>query len=129
MRVNNEIHICISGGNKRDLLMEIVRALEDLHLGFPNLKYQKLIPCNCVTCTGLETPHFYALDDLLKRLHKGRATIECNESFDPVNIHALLDDGLEMLGRLDLRSMTIYGDYIGGDKLGGDKIGKDKFGG
>jgi hypothetical protein len=34
-----------------------------------------------------------------------------------------------MLGRLDLRSMTIYGDYIGGDKLGGDKIGKDKFGG
>lgn len=125
LRGENEIRIRISGRNKRDLLMEIVRALEELHQGFPKLQYNKLIPCNCQTCTSLTNPHFFRLDDLRERLAHSRNTIECNNPpFQQVRIHGLLDDGLLEIGRFqqhDVIQQIIQGDFISGDKIRGNK--------
>jgi hypothetical protein len=121
-----EIHIRISGTNKRDLLMEIVRALEDLHQSFPKLDYQKLIPCNCDTCQNSAAPHFFELDKLRLALSKGVREIQCYQSFEQINIRSLLSDGYEGLERPGM-VQNIYGDYFGGDKVGGDKAGKSVF--
>ena len=131
MRGDNEIRIRISGRNKHDLLMEIVRALEELHQGFPRLKYDKLIPCNCMTCAELPEPHFFPLDKLRNRLANGRTTIECdNPPFSNVNILTLLDDSFvgyrPGMSEEDMARYIIYGDYIAQDKVGRDKFGGDK---
>jgi len=93
LRGESEIHIRISGRNKRELLMEIVRALDDLHHGFTKLRYEKLIPCNCNACGKLEVPHFFRLDKLRDRLANRKRTIECdNPPYADVNIRELIDD-------------------------------------
>ena len=51
LRGEGEIRIRVSGRLRRDLLMEIVRTLDDLHRSFPKLQYDKLVPCNCESCT------------------------------------------------------------------------------
>ncbi|KAA3656070.1 MAG: GTPase, partial [Chloroflexi bacterium] len=93
LRGESEIRIRISGRHKRDLLMEIVRALDDLHYGFTKLRYEKLIPCNCKACARLTVPHFFRLDKLRGRLANRKRTIECeNPPYDDVNIRELIDD-------------------------------------
>ncbi len=122
-----EIHIRISGGNKRDLLMEIVRALEELHHSFPKLDYQKLIPCNCDTCQDSPSPHFFELDVLRRFLSKGRQNHICNLSADEVNIRTLLSDGYEGLERPEMvNNYYIEGDMVLKDKVLRDKVLKDK---
>ena len=79
LRGEGEIRLRVTGSNKRDLLMEIARALDELHRGFSNkLKYEKLVPCRCDTCRAATTPHFFALAKLLERLSYRKETIECN---------------------------------------------------
>jgi internalin A len=111
-----EIRIRVAGRNKRDLFMEIVRALEALHLSFPKTLYQKLIPCKCATCTPLTEPHFFVLDKLLERLANRKETIECeNPPYETVFIRGLVDDLVLSSERGAMDRDTIYniaGDYI-----------------
>ena len=95
LRGEKEIRIRLSGRNQRDLLMEIIRTLDDLHFAFPKLRYQKLIPCNCASCVKRDEPHFFDLEDVRKRLAYGKKTIECNkEPFAAVSVRILLDDAM-----------------------------------
>jgi len=126
LRVNYEIRIRISGRNKGNLMMEIVRALDELHQGFPKLQYHKLIPCNCLTCRPLADPNFFPLELLLDAKARGERNIQCYKSFKQVNIRSLLDEGYQSLARLQEREGMVqyfYGDIVGGDKVGGDKAG------
>jgi hypothetical protein len=126
LRSEGEIRIRVTGGNKRDLLMEIVRKLDDLHGGYRKLRYEKLVPCNCETCAAADTPHFFRLNKLLERLQHRRETIECdNPPYAEVQIRSLVDDAI-------LQSESRYGDihnYFYGDVIGGDRVGRDKTGG
>ena len=89
-----EIRIRVSGSVKGELLMEIVRELEDMHDNLPKLRYQKRIPCNCVNCKESTEPHFFDLDKLHQRLQLRRDTIECQAppTFEMVNVQNLLND-------------------------------------
>jgi hypothetical protein len=134
LRSENEIRIRVSGRNMRDLLMEIVRALDDLHLGFPKLHYEKRIPCNCSTCATLQEPHFYDLQELLDRLANRKETIECKKPrYEDVSIRSLLDDAapqalLKTDGPLDQRAIhNYYGNVYRGDHRDGDKIHIDEI--
>ena len=50
-----------------------------------------MIPRNCRSCSRSNTPEFYDYGRLLRRQEKGRKTIECDESFQAVNIQEILD--------------------------------------
>ncbi|KAA3659887.1 MAG: GTPase [Chloroflexi bacterium] len=128
LRGENEIRIRISGQNKRDLLMEVVKALDELHLGFPKLRYEKRIPCNCTACAPRLEPHFFNLKDLLDRLAHRRDTIECNNPpYNYVAIHGLIGDDIRHMQKhpgnpFDQRNIyNVFGSLYQGDHHQGDK--------
>lgn len=131
LRGDQQIRIRVSGRNKRDLLMEIVRALDDLHLSFPKLRVERRLPCNCAACLGSSEPYFFALEKLLERLANRKETIECqNPPYHEVPIAGLLSEigpwagrGLDRWGGNVHIANLYWGDVVGGDKIDGDKIG------
>ena len=56
------------------------------------MTYQTLVPCNCTECAGSENPYAYPLENLRKRLNRGRYQIECENSFEMVDVRRLIDD-------------------------------------
>lgn len=88
-----EIRIRVTGKNMRDLLTIISYQLDELHRPFYRLKFDKLIPCNCITCGDSEEPNFYRLEVLKTRLEHEKTVIECDiPPFETVQIRPLLDD-------------------------------------
>lgn len=124
LRSQKQIRIRVSGRNKRDLLMQVVRTLDELHRGFPTLQFNKLVPCNCPACIQQTQPHFFNFDALLERLAHGKRTIECNKPpYETVDIHGLLSEtGIwdprgENQGRLSPDFIYEFGDTHGGIRL------------
>jgi small GTP-binding protein len=89
-----EIKIRVSGRNKRDLLTIVTHELDKIHNSYKRLadKYQKLIPCNCNTCGGSQNPHFYEFTNLKRRYANRKYTVECDISYESVNVLGLIDD-------------------------------------
>ncbi|OYQ65458.1 hypothetical protein B9G53_07200 [Pseudanabaena sp. SR411] len=89
-----EIKIRVSGKNKRDLLTIVTHELDKIHNSYKRLadKYQKLIPCNCNTCGGSQNPHFYEFTNLKRRYANRKYTVECDISYEDVNVLGLIDD-------------------------------------
>lgn len=87
-----EIKVRVSGNRKKELLAVVTHELEKIHGSFERLKYQTLVPCNCTECAGSENPYAYPLENLRKRLNKGRYEIECENSFEKVDVRRLIDD-------------------------------------
>jgi len=87
-----EIRIRIAGANKRDLHNAVTWELDKIFNSFHDLNYQQLIPCNCAACKGSQSPYFYKMESLKRRLSKGRHTVECDHSFKMVNVRSLIDD-------------------------------------
>ncbi len=87
-----EIKIRVSGKNKKDLLTIVTYELDEIHASYESLKYQKLIPCNCSECKNTQEPHFYPFE-ILQRFRKNRQEyIQCQKSFEMVNVLNLIDD-------------------------------------
>jgi small GTP-binding protein len=89
-----EIKIRVSGKNKRDLLTIVTHELDKIHNSYKRLadKYQKLIPCNCNTCKGSQNPHFYEFANLKRRYENRKYTVECDISYQDVDVLGLIDD-------------------------------------
>ena len=87
-----EIKIRVAGNRKKELMAVVTYELEKIHNSYERLQYQTLVPCNCETCKNLLTPHSYSLDSLKKRLNASRYEIECENSFEMVDIRRLIDD-------------------------------------
>jgi GTPase SAR1 family protein len=89
-----EIKIRVSGKNKRDLLTVVTYKLDEIHNAYKRLadKYQKLIPCNCNACKGSQNPHFYEFANLKRRYANHKYTVECDISYEDVNVLSLIDD-------------------------------------
>ncbi len=93
LRGEQQIRIRVHGSNKRDLLMLIVRALDELHSSVPKLQVKRLVPCNCPACVQVKEPHFFGLEALRDRLANRRDTIECQKPpYHIVSIDGLLSD-------------------------------------
>jgi internalin A len=97
-----EIRIRISGNRQRDFLTTIRHELEKIHDSYNSsgdllnkvqrLKYNTLVPCKCQnTCKNSQKPHFYPLEILHKFREAGK-DIQCQNSFDMVNVISLIDD-------------------------------------
>jgi translation initiation factor 1 (eIF-1/SUI1) len=89
-----EIKIQVSGKNKRDLLTVVTHELDKIHSSYTRLadKFKKLIPCNCNTCGGSQNPHFYDFANLKRRYENRKYTVECDISYESVNVISLIDD-------------------------------------
>jgi len=88
-----EIRIRVSGKLKQSILERIRHELWKIHATYDDrLKYKELIPCNCSECKGSQDPHFYDFDALRRRLEKGKYEVECEKSYEKVNVRGLIDD-------------------------------------
>ncbi|MDZ8071014.1 MAG: COR domain-containing protein, partial [Nostoc sp. DedQUE08] len=90
-----EIKIRASGRHKRDLMTIVTHELDKIHESYKRLKYNKLIPCNCITCKDNQEPHFYKLENLRNRIAKQKYDIECDISFEKANVLSLIDDVID----------------------------------
>ncbi len=96
-----EIRLRVSGKRQRDLLTTIRHELDKIYDSYNSsddrlnkvqrLKYKTLVPCNCVTCKSGNDPHFYSLD-IIHKFRDARKDIQCQNSFDMVDVHGLIDD-------------------------------------
>jgi internalin A len=87
-----EIKIRVAGNRTKELMAVIIHQLEEIHNSYERLQYQTLVPCNCETCKNLPTPYSYSLKKLNKRLNAGRYQIECENSYEMVDVRRLIDD-------------------------------------
>jgi hypothetical protein len=101
-----EIKIRVSGKSKHDLLTIVTYEFDKIHNSYKRLadKYQKLIPCNCSTCGGSQNPHFYEFANLKRRYANHKYTVECDISYESVNVLGLIDD-------IGVREMLYTHDY------------------
>ncbi|MEO0397523.1 MAG: COR domain-containing protein, partial [Cyanobacteria bacterium P01_A01_bin.137] len=87
-----EIRIRVSGKNKKSLLSVVIHELEKIHASYERLQYKAFIPCNCKDCNGSQSPHDYAFEVLLQFMNDGQSTIQCQKSYQMVNVRRLIDD-------------------------------------
>jgi Leucine-rich repeat (LRR) protein/GTPase SAR1 family protein len=90
-----EIRIRVVGFQKKTLLEHIRREFHKIHDSYDRLKYEELIPCNCAICKNTQTPYTYTLKSLLKRLENRRLTVECDVSYESINVRQLIDEVIE----------------------------------
>ncbi len=96
-----EIKIRVAGNRKKELMAVVTHELEKIHNSYERLKPQTLVPCNCETCKNLPLPYSYSLDSLKKRLNASRYQIECENSFEMIDVRKLIDDVMFQPAKVD----------------------------
>ena len=81
------IEINVQGENSRDLLSVITHYLDGINKRINNVKYTKLIPCNCINSCDKLWPY----NNLKKLEQKGINDIRCDESGNIIEINRLLN--------------------------------------
>jgi len=89
---DRRIIIVLEGENKKEMLGIIRKNIKDINDTFENLEMQEMIPCNCPMCKGSAAPYYYRLESLRRRLRDGQRMIQCDESYENMNIHEILGD-------------------------------------
>ncbi|MUG91877.1 GTPase [Scytonema sp. UIC 10036] len=87
-----EIKIRVTGTRKKELLAVITHEFDKIHRSFERLQYDTLVPCNCMECQESQEPYSYPLDNLHKRLKAKRYQMECEKSYEMVDVRRLIDD-------------------------------------
>ncbi len=96
------------GRDKKALMTSILKTFRDLHEEYKGIKVSENVPCNCSSCLDkANKQHFFKLEDLKKRVEKGKNTIDCAESVEEVNIMELLGEVLVMKKSGDGRGLEI----------------------
>jgi internalin A len=93
---NREIQIRVTGFQKKSLLDRIRQKIWEIHASYDDrLKYEELIPCNCIICSTqlAENRETYVLKTLMERLRRGKKmTVDCTKSDEDINIRDLISD-------------------------------------
>ncbi|MBE8999850.1 leucine-rich repeat domain-containing protein [Nostoc sp. LEGE 12447] len=87
-----EIKIRITGNRTKELMAVLTHELEKIHNSYENLQYQTLVPCNCKECEKSRTPHAYSIDVLYRFRYARQYEIQCQKSFQMVDVRGLIDD-------------------------------------
>jgi hypothetical protein len=103
-----EIRIRVAGKHRKELLVIADHELEKIHDSYPRLKYNKLVPCNCATCKSSPEPHFYPLAVLRRFIEDRQSRIQCQKSYEMVDVLGLVDDvvGREQLLPVEARTRS-----------------------
>ena len=98
----------------------VTHEIDKINKSYKRLKYQKLIPCNCSICKDNQSPYFYDFQILRKFLADGQKAIQCQKSYEMVDVLGLIDDvesrqsGDNKKG--DRKINIDQGDYVRGNK-------------
>jgi hypothetical protein len=87
-----KMNIRVTGHDKKNLMSIVMHELDKIHDSYHGLKFDKWIPCNCSQCAGNQEPYFFKYNSLVKRKQKQRFEVECDHSYEMVNVRSLLDD-------------------------------------
>jgi len=87
-----EIRIRVVGQHKKELMTIVMYELDIIHNSYRGLKFSKLIPCNCKTCKMSQSPFFYSFETLRKFIEDSQGLIQCQKSYEMVNVWRLIDD-------------------------------------
>ncbi len=87
-----EIRIRVAGKHKKELMTIVSYELDKIHTLYNQLKYDKLIPCNCAKCKVNQEPHSYPFEVLRRFAEDRRDEIQCHKSYEMVNVRGLVDD-------------------------------------
>ncbi len=87
-----EIKVSVSGSRKKELLAVVTHELDKIHRSFERLQYDTFVPCNCKECRSSEKPYSYPLANLYKRLKASQYEIQCEDSYEMVDVRRLIDD-------------------------------------
>ncbi|QDL11275.1 GTPase [Brasilonema sennae CENA114] len=98
-----QIKIRVAGNRKKELLAVVTHELEKIHKSFERLQYQTLVPCNCSSCQGSQTPYSYLLDVLHRFLDARQNQIQCQKSFQMVDVRKLIDDVMQQTSGAELQ--------------------------
>ena len=85
------IRIRVKGSTPKELMTLIAEEFDTIHQSYDQLRVHKMVPCNCLLCQTLEEPNFYQYDDLQRRIEKGKATVECKNSYEDVDVKSLIN--------------------------------------
>lgn len=88
---DREIVIRAIGSHRKELMSIITHYFDEIHDTFLRLQVKKLVPCNCDTCKALPVPHYYEYKNLVDRLARQKATVECANSYEDVPVKDLLE--------------------------------------
>jgi len=88
--IQNLICIKIEGEYIHELLTIIALSIEEINSSYTNLKIIEKYGCCCSECSLSTTPYFYKSDTINRAIRKGKLSIECQFSFEEVNISTLL---------------------------------------
>jgi hypothetical protein len=93
----SEITLRARGPERKALLSVIASDLDALNASFAGLgeKVHKRVPCVCSECALSASPEMFDERKLLKRRSDNRMTVECDASYEDVNVLELLD-GLDL---------------------------------
>ncbi|MEH1863713.1 MAG: COR domain-containing protein [Nostoc sp.] len=106
-----EIKIRVSGRHKRDLMTIVTHELDKIHDSYKRLKYNKLIPCNCVTCKDNQEPHFYLFEELRQFIADKQDEIQCRKKpYKMVNVLGLIDDVMDKHQFIQQEEIRVSGD-------------------
>lgn len=104
------IEIKVAKKDKKEFLTIISEALDKTLNRFANLRYEKLVPCNCKLCGKSNNKSFYKLSDLKRRLSNGRDTIDCPINQDiPTPIWPMLQETFIFSKDYNIRSKLAEG--------------------
>ncbi|MEM9274674.1 MAG: COR domain-containing protein [Cyanobacteria bacterium P01_F01_bin.143] len=92
-----EIKIRVDGNNKRNFLTIVSNEIDKINDSYEQLKYQKLIPCNCETCEDIQKPYSYKFDSLLERIANNQFTVQCDKPpYREVQITSLIEHSIDI---------------------------------
>jgi internalin A len=87
-----EIKIRIAGRRRKELMTIVSYELDKINASYSRLRFNKLIPCNCVKCKSSQDPHFYPAEVLRQFIDDAEQHIQCQKSYRMVAVRGLLDD-------------------------------------
>jgi internalin A len=85
-----EIRIRVAGHDRKVLMGIVTIRLDALHGSYHDLKVEKLIPCNCSTCSRSE-PYYFKYE-FLKHAERAGREVQCQRSFEMVDPRFLIND-------------------------------------
>lgn len=111
-----EIVVRVTGNAPRELMTIVTEEIDRINSSYGALRVEKMIPCNCHTCQKTDTPHFYRYNNLQERMHRGKKTIECERSYDGIDVRTLLEGVFSVAVGKRYEDMKVFISYARQDE-------------
>lgn len=112
-----EIVVRVKGELPKDLVTIISEEIDSINESYKNLKVEKMIPCVCRVCKTRDVPYFFRYNNLEERIRRGKATVECERSYDTIPVQSLLDGVFTTVMGKRYEDMKVFISYSQKDEV------------